>query len=115
MKEIWATKLTLALVQSKLDEHGLLRSMELREAEPEGEPVQIGAFRVEWVRMAHSIPDTTAIVLETSAAASCTRATTRSTTRRWTASAPTSGGSPTSATAGSTCSSATRRTRSARA
>ncbi len=65
--EVWATKLTLALVQSKLDEHGLLRSVELREADPEGEPVQLGAFRVEWVRMAHSIPDTTAIVLETSA------------------------------------------------
>jgi ribonuclease J len=65
--EVWGTKLTLALVQSKLDEHGLLRSTELREAEPEGEPVQLGAFRIEWVRMAHSIPDTTAIVLETSA------------------------------------------------
>src|ERR1041384_6318670 len=46
--EVWATKLTLALVQSKLDEHGLLRATELREADPEGEPVQIGPFRVEW-------------------------------------------------------------------
>ena len=65
--EIWATKLTLALVQSKLDEHGLLRAVELREADPEGEPVQHGRVPLEWVRMAHSIPDTTAIVLETSA------------------------------------------------
>jgi ribonuclease J len=64
---IWATKLTLALVQSKLDEHGLLRAAELREADPEGDPVDIGAFRIEWVRMAHSIPDTAAIVLETPA------------------------------------------------
>jgi ribonuclease J len=62
---IWATRLTLGLVQSKLDEHGLLRAAELREADPEGQPVDIGRFRVEWVRMAHSIPDTTAIVLET--------------------------------------------------
>ena len=65
--KVYGTALTLALIESKLDEHGLLRSAELREADPEGEPVQIGAFRVEWVRMAHSIPDTTAIVLETSA------------------------------------------------
>jgi ribonuclease J len=64
---IWATRLTLGLVQSKLDEHGLLRVAELREADPEGPPLDIGRFRVEWVRMAHSIPDTTAIVLETPA------------------------------------------------
>jgi ribonuclease J len=62
--EIWATRLTLGLVQSKLDEHGLLRSTELKEADPEGPPIDVGAFRVEWVRMAHSIPDTVAIVLE---------------------------------------------------
>ena len=36
---IWGTKLTLALVQSKLDEHGLLRAAELHEADPEGDPV----------------------------------------------------------------------------
>src|ERR687895_1368590 len=42
--EVWATRLTLGLVQSKLDEHGLLRSAELREAEPERGPVRIGPF-----------------------------------------------------------------------
>ncbi len=65
--EVWATRLTLGLIQSKLDEHGLLRAAELKEAEPEGPPIQVGGFRVEWVRMAHSIPDTVAIVLETPA------------------------------------------------
>jgi ribonuclease J len=65
--EIWATRLTLGLVQSKLDEHGLLRAADLREVNPEGGAVDIGSFRVEWVRMAHSIPDTTALVLETPA------------------------------------------------
>src|SRR3954451_21466603 len=65
VREVWATKLTLALVQSKLDEHGLLRSTELREADPEGEPVQIGAFTAEFIRVAHSIPDAVAIVLDT--------------------------------------------------
>jgi ribonuclease J len=65
--EVWATKLTLELVASKLDEHGLLRSTELRELVPEDGPVEIGRFRIEAVRMAHSIPDSVALVLETEA------------------------------------------------
>jgi ribonuclease J len=60
-----ATRLTLGLVKSKLDEHGLLRDAELREMAPEDDPVQIGPFRIELVRMAHSIPDAAAVVLET--------------------------------------------------
>ena len=63
--EIWATKLTLGLIQSKLDEHGLLRSAELREIRPESGSVRIGPFEAEFVRMAHSIPDAVAVVLET--------------------------------------------------
>jgi ribonuclease J len=60
-----ATRLTLALVKSKLDEHGLLRSAELRELMPGDDPVELGPFRIELVRMAHSIPDAAAVVLET--------------------------------------------------
>ncbi|MDQ3859680.1 MAG: ribonuclease J [Actinomycetota bacterium] len=63
--EIWATRLTLGLVQSKLDEHGLQRAAELVEAEPERGPVAVGPFRTQFVRMAHSIPDSVAVVLET--------------------------------------------------
>jgi ribonuclease J len=63
--EVWATRLTLGLIQSKLDEHGLLQSAELLEIEPEGGPAQIGPYRAEFVRMAHSIPDSVAVVLET--------------------------------------------------
>jgi len=65
--EVWATRLTLGLVKSKLDEHGLLRAAELREIDPEGDPLQLGPFRLEFVRMAHSIPDAVALVIETSA------------------------------------------------
>jgi ribonuclease J len=65
--EIWATRLTLGLVKSKLDEHGLLRAAELCEIDPEAEPVQLGPFRLEFVRMAHSIPDAVGIAIETSA------------------------------------------------
>src|SRR5436190_15892401 len=50
VQEVWATRLTLGLVKSKLDEHGLLRAAELREAEPEAEPSQLGPFTVEFVR-----------------------------------------------------------------
>src|ERR671928_323085 len=48
--EVWATRLTLGLVQSKLDEHGLLRSAELREIEPERGAIGIGPFACEFVR-----------------------------------------------------------------
>jgi len=67
VEEIWATRLTLGLVKSKLDEHGLLRAAELREADPEGEPVELGPFRLEFIRMAHSIPDAVGIAIETEA------------------------------------------------
>src|SRR5215218_7868931 len=63
--EVWATRLTLGLVKSKLDEHGLLRAAELIEADPDAGPVQIGPFRAQFVRMAHSIPDAVAVVLDT--------------------------------------------------
>ncbi len=62
---VLATRLTLALVKSKLDEHGLLREAELRELMPGDDPIQLGPFRIELVRMAHSIPDAAAVVLET--------------------------------------------------
>jgi ribonuclease J len=60
-----ATRLTLGLVKSKLDEHGLLREADLREMSPDDEPLHLGPFRIELIRMAHSIPDSAAIVLET--------------------------------------------------
>jgi ribonuclease J len=65
--EVWATRLTLGLIKSKLDEHGLTRAAELRESDPEAGPVRIGPFEVEFVRMAHSIPDSVAIVLTSEA------------------------------------------------
>src|SRR5207248_9111081 len=65
--EVWATRLTLGLVKSKLDEHGLLRASELRELEPEAGQLRLGGFRTEFVRMAHSVPDAVAVLLETDA------------------------------------------------
>jgi ribonuclease J len=65
VQEIWATRLTLGLVKSKLDEHGLLRAAELVEIDPEGGPADVGPYRAEFVRMAHSVPDAVAVALET--------------------------------------------------
>jgi ribonuclease J len=66
--EVWGTRLTLGLVKSKLDEHGLLRAAELREIDPEGPPVDVGPFHLEFVRMAHSVPDNVAVLVETDGA-----------------------------------------------
>jgi ribonuclease J len=64
---VLGTRLTLALVKSKLDEHGLGAATELIEVEPKGPAEQLGPFRLEFVRMAHSIPDSMAVVVETAA------------------------------------------------
>jgi ribonuclease J len=65
--EVVGTRLTLALVKSKLDEHRLGATTVLTEVEP-GQPVlELGPFRLEFVRMAHSIPDAMAIVIDTPA------------------------------------------------
>jgi ribonuclease J len=65
--QVLATRLTLGLVKSKLDEHGLMNATELREIDPTDPPLELGPFRLEFVRMAHSIPDNVAVVLETPA------------------------------------------------
>src|SRR6478672_5240655 len=67
VREVWATKLTLGMIGSKLDEHGLQRSTTLREIDPEGPPIDLGPFRLEFVRMAHSVPDAVGIAIETAA------------------------------------------------
>src|SRR3954454_24017845 len=67
VNEIWATRLTLGLVKSKLDEHGLLRAAELREVDPAAGPLSLGPFGLEFVRMAHSIPDAVGIAIDTPA------------------------------------------------
>jgi ribonuclease J len=67
VKAVVATPLTLGLVKSKLDEHGLGQKAELVEADPEADPLELGPFRVEFVRVAHSIPDSVSLVIETGA------------------------------------------------
>ena len=65
--EVWATRLTLGLIKSKLDEHGLMRAAELQEIHPDDPRRNVGPFGISFVRMAHSVPDCVAVVLETPA------------------------------------------------
>jgi ribonuclease J len=67
VQTIVATRLTLGLIKSKLDEHGVGQAAELLEAGPDDEPLELGPFRLELIRVAHSIPDSVALVLETGA------------------------------------------------
>jgi ribonuclease J len=67
VKTVLATRLTLGLVKSKLDEHGLLNAAELREAGPDNGPIQLGPFTIELVRMSHSVPDAVGVFIETGA------------------------------------------------
>jgi ribonuclease J len=65
-EQVIATRLTLGLIKSKLDEHGLAAATRLEEAEP-GRSIQVASFTLDFVRVAHSIPDCVAVVLETEA------------------------------------------------
>ena len=67
VQTVVATRLTLALVKSKLDEHKVGQATELLEAAPGDDPLELGPFTVELIRVAHSIPDAAALVIETAA------------------------------------------------
>jgi ribonuclease J len=67
VRAVLATRLTLGLVKSKLDEHGLLNASDLREVGPDSGPIELGPFRLELVRMSHSVPDAVGVCIETSA------------------------------------------------
>ena len=48
VREVWGTRLTLGMVKSKLDEHGLLRDAEFIEIDSDGDPVtlQVGQLQL---------------------------------------------------------------------
>ncbi|MDO4743464.1 MAG: ribonuclease J [bacterium] len=63
---IYATKLTLGLVEGKLREHGLSNSAKLVEVRP-GSVVELGCFKIEFIHVNHSIPDAVALAITTPA------------------------------------------------
>jgi ribonuclease J len=63
-RPVYGSRFTLALIKSKLDEHGLLKSVELDEVN-ERSRLELGPFDVSFVATSHSVPDSLAIVLGT--------------------------------------------------
>lgn len=63
---IYGTKLTLGLVEGKLKEHGLMGSAKLNVVSP-GDIINLGCFKVEFIRVNHSIPDAVAVSIKTPA------------------------------------------------
>jgi ribonuclease J len=61
---VHGTPLTLALVAERLREHGLLDAADLRPIRPR-EPVEVGPFRIEPIRVTHSIVDGIGLAIET--------------------------------------------------
>jgi ribonuclease J len=62
---VYATRLTLGLVRSKLQEFGI-RNADLREVKA-GQKTQLGGFGLEFIGVNHSIPDAVAIAIRTGA------------------------------------------------
>ena len=61
---VFGTKLTLGLIETKLEEHGLLRGTKLACVRP-GQKIKLGRFEIEFIRTNHSIPDSVALAINT--------------------------------------------------
>jgi ribonuclease J len=61
---VYGTKYTLAIVQKKLEEAGLLAQAKLIEVKP-GETSEIGPFKVEYLHVTHSTIDCVALAVRT--------------------------------------------------
>ena len=61
---VWGTEFTLAYVEDKLDEHGLLDDADLREIKP-GERFRIGPFTIHPIQVTHSLVDCVALAIHT--------------------------------------------------
>lgn len=63
-KPVYGSRFTLALIKSKLDEHGLLKVVDLNEVS-ESSKLRLGPFDLSFVAVSHSVPDALSIVLGT--------------------------------------------------
>ena len=61
---IYATKLTLGIIDNKLKEHNLLKTTK-RKVIKYGQSINLGAFRIEFIRSNHSIADAAALAIFT--------------------------------------------------
>ena len=63
---VYATKLTLGIIEGKLKEHNLTKSVK-RKVVKYGQSINLGCFRVEFIRTNHSIVDAAALAIFTPA------------------------------------------------
>ncbi|MBQ8613448.1 MAG: ribonuclease J [Ruminiclostridium sp.] len=63
---VYGTRLTIALVEHKLREHGILSQCSLNVVQPR-QTVKMGCMAVEFIRVNHSIPDACAFAVHTPA------------------------------------------------
>ena len=59
---IYATKLTVGLIDNKLKEHNLLRTTK-RNVIKHGQSINLGCFRIEFIKTNHSIQDASALAI----------------------------------------------------
>jgi len=59
---IYGTKLTIALIESKLKEHNMMKEVK-RKVVKYGQSISLGNFRVEFIRTNHSIADAAALAI----------------------------------------------------
>ena len=59
---VYGTKLTIALIEHKLKEHNLLKTTK-RKVMKHGQSVNLGCFRVEFIKTNHSIQDASALAI----------------------------------------------------
>jgi ribonuclease J len=61
---VWGTEFTLAYVEDKLDEHGLLDDADLREIRP-GDRFKVGPFTIHPIQVTHSLVDCVSLAIHT--------------------------------------------------
>ena len=61
---IYATRLTVGLINNKLEEHKLKSSTKMHVVNA-GQTIKLGSFRVEFIQSAHSIPDSVMLAIKT--------------------------------------------------
>lgn len=59
---IYSTELTIALIEHKLEEHGMLSNIK-RKVVKHGQSINLGQFRVEFIKTNHSIVDASALAI----------------------------------------------------
>lgn len=59
---IYATKLTIGIIENKLKEHNLLKTTK-RKVIKHGQSINLGCFRIEFIRTNHSIADSAALAI----------------------------------------------------